>query len=111
MRIAHGETLYDIYAEPSPIEIHMLYLSGFRYIRQCELWEGEIDYLYKINGYTQVEVLAQNYQDAPSFLNRHPFYKKHGGLIGPLIMSGVLQNDAMTLWRPEILKNTEVKGL
>lgn len=100
MRIARGEELHEFFGELTPRELHLLYMAGCRVIAQGELYPGECADLYRANGYSQVSVSTPFQFDAGEFLHRHSALEAVGAVVGPFVMADVVQNDAMSLWRP-----------
>jgi len=111
MKISYGEELHELYVDPSPMEIHQLYMCGMRVIRQGLLYPDECLDMYRANGYTTVELLTPSRYDAGEFLARHKYLELAGALVGPFIFGGELQNEEMTLWRPERLRQVHSESL
>ena len=87
-----------IYGEPSPNDIHEIYMNeSVRVAGIEELYEYECHDLYVANGLYMI--LLGSVNEPPSaFYNRHPGLNKWRHYIGPTIINGLVDVSSIAMW-------------
>jgi len=89
---------------PTPRGLHQMYIENDRVGRIHEAYEGEVESMYSVNGYSMEEFMLMPVGVSPRIV-RHCFEKVStqrdaGMLLGPAVVRQELWQGSLALWVP-----------